>query len=281
MWIFFLYEKNKLLYTYFNLYNKFYLKMKMWFIVLLTGFGLFITLLFIEAMIARSGYIEIYSNPQKGSRELGQGKEIIYFVFGDSTAAGQGADYDKGIAVQTSEHLAEKNKVIMYNFAVSGAIVKDVLEKQIPQAELLQIKPDVILFSVGANDVTALTSSHNIKKQLAEIKQKSIQLNCNAKMVFTASADMGTVPRVLQPLRWIMGLRSHYLNYRVFYPFIQENDFTLAPIARETGPIFKKNPELFGKDKYHPNNEGYPVWTKVINKALDEALSTQPSHCQK
>ncbi len=253
----------------------------MWFLALIIGIGLFIALLFTEAMIARSGYIEKYSNPQKDSREFGQGEKIIYFVFGDSTAAGQGADYDKGIAVQTAEHLAGKNKVIMYNFAVSGAIVGDVLEKQIPQAELLQIKPDVILFSIGGNDVTALTSSHRLKKQLTEIKQKSVKLNCNEKIVFTASPDMGTVPRVLQPLRWIMGLRSKYLNAQVFYPFITENNFTLAPIARETGPIFKKNPQLFGKDKYHPNNEGYPVWTKVINKALDEALSTQPSHCQK
>ncbi len=66
-----------------------------------------IALLGVEAYLATRGVPEPFQNPSPAPREFGtSGPKFVYVVLGDSTAAGQGAAYDKGIAVQTARHLA-------------------------------------------------------------------------------------------------------------------------------------------------------------------------------
>ncbi len=181
---------------------------------------LFILLLILEAFIARSGGVENFTNPERTIKKYGTtGKALNYMVLGDSTSAGQGADYQDGIAVSTAKHLSKKYTVSMLNTSISGAIVKDVLNDQIKLVQ--DFKPDIVLISAGANDVTNLTSPSTLQKQLQEITTKVIASNCNVKIVLTASPDMGNPPRLPQPLRWITGLYSQHLNKTFFLLFLK------------------------------------------------------------
>lgn len=237
----------------------------------------FIVLLVVEGFIARSGPKESFKNPERKVRRFGNSNnKIKYMVMGDSTGAGQGADYEKGIAVRTAEHLARTYSVNLLNASVSGAKVKDILNDQIK--EVKKYKPDVILVSIGANDVTGLTLPQQLQSQLDEMVDELIETNCNMKIVLTASPDMGSPPRLPQPLRFVEGIFSKFAN-STFYSIIEENNLTLAPIAEETGDIFRKDATLFSQDQFHPNEQGYAVWTKVLNPALDKAMKDQVSHC--
>lgn len=248
-------------------------------ITILVGVPLIVLLVLIgEAMLARSGPKEQFINPERTTINLGTNQpNIKYVVLGDSTSAGQGADYQKGIAVQTAQELAKKYQVSFTNFSISGATTEDVLQNQIQEG--LRLKPDLVLLSISANDLTRLRSTNDLKNNMQKIIDQLIAENCKVKIVVTGTPDMGSIPRFAQPLRWVAGLRTQQYN-DVFDQLIQKNDLTLAPIAKDTGPVFRSDPTLFAKDRFHPNERGYALWTAVINDAIERSLTTQPSHCK-
>lgn len=230
-----------------------------------------------QILIARRNPPEDFMNSSTKPLEFGAGdKSLRYAVMGDSTAAGQGADYDQGIAARSAKHLAKNQPVTMVNFGRSGAKTADVLQNQLPEA--VKVQPDLVLVSTGANDVTTLARPRKAKRDLRKIVDKLIEANCSVKIVITGAPDMGSIPRFAQPLRFVAGLATIRYN-RIVLPLADEKNITLAPIAAETGQTFRENPDLFANDKFHPNEEGYALWAKTINPALDEAVSSQPSHC--
>jgi len=191
---------------------------------------------------------------------------------GDSTAAGQGAAYESGIAVMTARELAKTREVIMTNFAVSGAKAEDVLIEQVPAAE--RTRPDLVLISVGANDVTHLTSIRAVQKDLVQIIRRLKAANANIRIILTGSPDMGAPPRIPWILRPIAAWRTRRLN-AMFESVASVSGVTFAPIAVATGPLFRNDHSLFASDHFHPNERGYATWLATLDRALGEALNNQ------
>lgn len=217
--------------------------------------------------------------PDEGKRHVeGQGPPLRYLVLGDSTAVAEGGTYEQGIVMQTTRHLATGRRVEVLNVAVTGATIADVLNDQIPRAR--GFRPDAVLLDAGANDVTHLTRSSSIERDLKVIIETLIREDCDAKIVVSGSPDMGAVPRIPFLLRGLAGLRARRLNV-IAQRAVERYDLTFAPIAERTGPIFRKDRTLFAADRFHPNDRGYATWVPVLNEALDLALAKQPSHCSK
>jgi len=212
-----------------------------------------------------------FQHPSREPRAFGTaGPQLIYLVLGDSTAAGQGGNYENGIAVATARELGKSRRVVMTNLAVSGARTGDVLDRQLRTGEAL--KPDVVLLSVGANDVTHLTSIASVRKSLRTIVGRLEAANPAMAIVVTGSPDMGTAPRIPRLLRPIAGWRTEQVN-EMFEEVARESGLTFAPIAKETGPLFRRDRSLFDSDLFHPNDRGYATWIPVLNAALAEALA--------
>jgi lysophospholipase L1-like esterase len=195
--------------------------------------------------------------------------QLMYVVIGDSTAAGVGADSESGIAVMTARELAQRHHVTMTNLGVSGARMRDVRELQLAAAE--RIRPDIVLLSAGANDVTHLTPVRSMRADLAEIVQRLKQANPNVRIVITGSPDMGAPPRVPRLLRGIAAWRTNVVN-RMFESEATRLNLVFAPIAATTGPLFRRDHSLFAADRFHPNNRGYATWLPALNKALATAV---------
>jgi lysophospholipase L1-like esterase len=198
-----------------------------------------------------------------------EGRRLVYAVLGDSTAAGVGAPYEDGIAIGTAKFLGQRHRVEMTNFAVSGARTNDVLVKQLAAAAAL--KPDVVLLSVGANDVTHLTSIRSMRRDLIQIVNGLRAANPNVAIVITGSPDMGSPPRVPWLLRGIASCRTKAVN-RMFVAEAETQRLTFAPIAIRTGPLFRADRSLFEADRFHPNARGYATWVPVLNEALATAV---------
>ena len=212
--------------------------------------------------------------PLSASREPVQfgtdGAPLVYVVMGDSTGAGVGAPYETGIAVGTARHLARTRRVTMTNFSISGARAKGVLEKQ--AAEAAALKPDVVLLSMGANDVTHLTSVRSMRRSLDAIVRTLRAANPAVAIVITGSPDMGSPPRIPRLLRGIASWRTKAVN-RMFIDEARRLELTFAPIAERTGPLFRRDRSLFEADRFHPNARGYATWIPVLNEALDLATT--------
>lgn len=253
--------------------------MKSLFLIFLSTIGLVLLITIIEAFIALRGTNENFPRPHRETNIYGEGKKKLnYLMLGDSTAAGQGAEYQDGIALRTVDHLKKGRQIIFINTGVPGATTHDVLTDQLRLLE--NFKPDVVLISVGANDSVKLSNPWQVKKDIETIVQKIIAKNCEAKIVITGSPDVGSVKRLLFPLNWEVSGLGYLLNKIAFKPIIQQYNLTYAPLYEETGPIFRKDPTLLAEDLFHPNAEGYEVWAKVLNKSLDQALKNQPNHCK-
>jgi lysophospholipase L1-like esterase len=200
------------------------------------------------------------------------GENLVYVVLGDSTAAGIGGNYDRGIAVTTARELARRYRVTMTNLSVSGAQLRDVRQKQLATAESL--RPDVVLLSAGANDVTHLTPIGSMRRDLREIVRRLQAVNPDVRIVLTGSPDMGAPPRIPRLLRGLASHRTKLAN-RMFEREVAEQHLTFAPIARITGPLFRADPSLFADDRFHPNDRGYATWFPALNQALAEALAPE------
>lgn len=198
------------------------------------------------------------------------GPPIIYLVLGDSTAAGVGAAYDQGIAVGTARELARSYRVTLWNVAVSGARMREVLDNQLPEA-LTHARPDLVLLSVGANDVTHLTSIPSMRRRLGTIVRRLRASNPDVRIVITGTPDMGSPPRIPWLLRGVASRRTRMVN-RMFRAEAQKQRLTFAPIAEVTGPMFRKDRSLFFQDRFHPNERGYAAWISVLNESIAGAL---------
>jgi lysophospholipase L1-like esterase len=200
---------------------------------------------------------------------LNAAPKLEYLVLGDSTAAGVGGDYDRGIAVSTARTLGRDREVNLTNLAVSGARMGDVRRLQLGKAE--QLHADVVLLSAGANDVTHLTCVRSMRNDLRTIVQRLTAANPNVKIVITGSPDMGAPPRIPRLLRGIASLRTKQVN-RMFVAEAARLGLIFAPIAAVTGPQFRRDPSLFAEDRFHPNDRGYATWLPPLNDALGKAV---------
>lgn len=197
------------------------------------------------------------------------GPVLTYVILGDSTAAGVGGSYDSGIAMSTAKELGKKNRVTMTNLAVSGARMRDVREGQLATAESL--RPDIVLLSAGANDVTHLTGIRSVRNDLREIVRRLTAANPDVKIVVTGSPDMGSPPRIPWLLRGLASRRTKQIN-RMFREEVARLHLVFAPVAEKTGPLFRKDRSLFDEDRFHPNDRGYATWVPVLNEALAVAM---------
>ena len=202
--------------------------------------------------------------------ELRAAGPLTYVILGDSTAAGVGGNYESGIAAATEKALGAQGRVTMTNLAVSGARMRDVRRLQLPDAA--RLRPDVVLLSAGANDVTHLSAIPSMRADLRTIVAALEAANPEVKIVITGSPDMGSPPRIPRLLRGLAGSRTKAVN-RMFVAEAARLGLVFAPIAEKTGPLFRKDPSLFARDRFHPNDRGYATWIPVLNEALAVAVS--------
>lgn len=193
---------------------------------------------------------------------------LTYVVLGDSTAAGVGGNYEHGIAMATTRALEAQQHIAMTNLGVSGARMLDVREQQLPAAE--KLRPDLVLLSAGANDVTHLTRVSSMRDDLRAIVAQLRAANPRVQIVITGSPDMGSPPRIPRLLRGIASHRTKVVN-RMFVAEAARLGLIFAPIAEKTGPLFRADSSLFAADRFHPNDRGYATWIPVLNEALARA----------
>lgn len=211
--------------------------------------------------------------------QFGTGPKLKYVIMGDSTAIGQGTDYESSFALASARHLAKSHTVNFVNVGISGAATKGVQKDQLNTA--ISYEPDLVLLAVGANDATHFHNGGAIQAALQAIIDGLRAANCNVRIVVTRSPAMDSVTRFPWPVKQLMGLRTSQVN-KAFEPLIAKNGLTLAPIAEKTREPFLKDPSLLSKDKFHPNDRGYALWIPVVNEALDKALQESvPKDCAK
>ncbi|HET9442366.1 MAG TPA: SGNH/GDSL hydrolase family protein [Acidimicrobiales bacterium] len=181
---------------------------------------------------------------------------------GDSTAVGLGvADGEESVASVVAR--ARGERVVM--LARSGATAADVLADQVGQPAVGEA--DVIYVSLGANDVTHLTGAGAFADRYARLLER---LPPGVPVVVLGLPDMGSPPRLLQPLRALAGWRGRRLDRAVQRLAADRPGTVHVGIAAHTGPAFRHRPgRYFSADRYHPGPAGYALWADAVLEAVE------------
>lgn len=232
---------------------------------IVAAFALGAGVLVVEVLLARRGPDLAPANPYDLDGvvdALRPGQPLRTVWLGDSTAAGLGAtSIDGALPRQVARAVAERRDrpVQVTSLAVSGARLDDVLDEQLPQ--LTGLEPDVVLISIGSNDVTHLARGATVRRQYGELLDA---LPGGAEVVALGIPDFGSVPRFAQPLRAAAGARAEQLD-DVVADVARDRGAAYVDIAGETGPAFRDDPDrYFSADRYHPSDAGYARWAAAV-----------------
>ena len=183
---------------------------------------------------------------------------------GDSLAAGIGADQVDDTPALVVARLLQR-PVELRVLAVPGSKAGDVLRDQAPKLG----GDDLVVLSVGANDVASRTSRRRYARELDAI----LMAAAPTPTVVMSMPDITMADRIGQPLRWLAGLRADYFDAarrRVVdrHPHAVSVDVATMPadLSRAAGR------ELLCADRFHPGPQVYRIWADRIAAAAHHLL---------
>ena len=165
------------------------------------------------------------------------GRPLQLRVLGNSTAAGVGAPTEAGsLPVQLAQRVATAldRAVHVTGYGVSGARTRDVRAAQLPL--VTDLRTDVLVIVVGANDVTHLTPPWAMEGRTERMLRAAEQVG--------APVVLGGIPRFTsatalpEPLRTTVDLAARPLR-AAQRRAARDADVTFVDIAAEASPRFQ------------------------------------------
>jgi 8-oxo-dGTP pyrophosphatase MutT (NUDIX family) len=197
---------------------------------------------------------------------LGKGPRLNLLILGDSAAAGVGVSYQSqaltGILV---EQLKRSYSGRWRLLAKSGRKLVGLL-RQVEQGEVESY--DVVVVSIGINDVTAGTSPRLWKQQLNDLLNLITHRFAPTKIILSAIPPIQCFPALPQPLRWYMGLRAKRLNAA------SQSLLSVYPICHLLTVDLPLTPNFMAQDGFHPNEAANRLWAQYF---LDVIVDPIPS----
>ena len=123
---------------------------------------------------------------------------------------------------------------------------------------------DVILVSVGVNDVTGLTFLRPWRKNLKALIHLLRSDSPDALIIFSGIPPMGVFPLLPQPLRFLLGMRAKTLDLEMQKIIADHSRVMHLPIEIEM------DPNNFSEDGYHPSAAGVAQWCRSLAEQLHD-----------
>lgn len=207
--------------------------------------------------------------PGPRSGMLGQGRPLRLLILGDSAAAGVGARHQQtALSGQLVERLARHFAVEWQLLATTGHTTRDTVQalQSLPTGAV-----DVVLTSLGVNDVTAGVSPPRWLKQQQHLLQQLQQRLHPRLIILTAVPPMHLFPALPQPLRWFLGAWARQFN--------RQQILLLAgrPDCRRLEPTFPPGPEMMAADGFHPGEPAYCLWAEQVAAVILADWSKEPA----
>jgi len=197
----------------------------------------------------------------KGEREggIGQGKPLSLLILGDSAAAGVGVETQKdALSGAIIQELQNEFFLQWKLHAKTGDTTRQVFHAL---QHLEERKYDVIVTSIGVNDVTKLTSAKSWiqqQKQLFEYIQKRFQ----PKLIIVSGVPpMQHFPALPNPLAWLFGQYAEQMNQKLQQWLAPQSQFKFLQYDIET---FQAMNLTMASDGFHPSKEVYEIWGRQI-----------------
>jgi lysophospholipase L1-like esterase len=204
-------------------------------------------------------------------RRRHEGEPVELALFGDSIAAGLGAERRKDtLGARLARGLARsvRRPVRLHTAAVVGA------ESSMLAAQLDGLpddyRPDLAVVIVGGNDVTHRVPIPTATGHLVAAIERLRGLG--AEVVVGTCPDLGALRPVPQPLRSLGSRMSRQLA-EAQADAAHRAGAHVVSLRRAVGPFFVTQPdEMFSLDRFHPSALGYRRTAEALLPAVLSAL---------
>lgn len=202
----------------------------------------------------------------------GFGVPLAMLAVGDSIIVGVGAvTMDRSLpAAFAKAHAAHTGRLVEWRAVGEiGARARDVVERVVKRDDA-GLSFEIVLVSVGVNDVTGLTSTrafaHHVRALLAHLHARAP----DATIVLAGIPPLHRFPLLPEPLRSVLGRRARIL------------DAVLKNVAARTSGVrfietpFEARDDDFSPDGFHPNADAVSAWAAHLARVLgDDAHRTR------
>jgi len=223
------------------------------------GFWLLLPLCAVQGLWLKRTAIRLPEASGARSGKTGQGKELHVLALGDSIIAGVGTgSVDRSLPVQFARALASlKSREVHWH--ISGKNGADIAYLRhdinlIPHER----QADVILISIGVNDVTGLSSTAYWQDQVKRLVDDLRQRWPNALVIFTGLPPMARFPLPPQPLRFMLGQRAATLDAIAANIIARQGN--MLHIPTDISPLEHD----FCEDGFHPSAKSCADWALVL-----------------
>ena len=200
-----------------------------------------------------------------GNRQgtIGAGNPLSILILGDSAAAGVGVQIQEDALLgSVLKQLKNQYEVRYMLEATTGYSSAQIIEtaQNMPHQHF-----DVVITSVGVNDITQLTQPKNwIKKQqqlYSEINQKFTP----HIIIASGVPPMDLFPALPNPLAWLFGQYAKGMN-QALGQFVQKQQ-NMQWIEYDLVRFRTLNLEM-AADGFHPSKEIYALWAEQIAEKI-------------
>ena len=197
----------------------------------------------------------------KGEREglIGSGKALSILIVGDSAAAGVGVNHQNDALTGSILNELNPDFEITWQLEATTGHTTDQVIQTIKTLKRRHF--DVVLSSVGVNDVTKLNSANQwIKKQ--HTLYSLIEEKFSPQMIIaTGVPPMDMFPALPNPLGWLFGQYAQAMNQKLAILVDQHPKMDWIEYDIQQYRDLKLD---MAADGFHPSKDVYQLWAKQV-----------------
>ncbi|MDV2439559.1 SGNH/GDSL hydrolase family protein [Acinetobacter gerneri] len=202
--------------------------------------------------------------------QVGQGQALSLLILGDSSAAGVGVDsQDDALSGAIITELKDQYHLDWTLQAKSGDTTKQVLRAV---KSLDARNYDVVITSMGVNDVTKLSSAQTWMKLQTQLFEQ-IQQKFQPKLIIVSGVPpMQHFPALPNPLAWLFGKYAAQMNHHLEHWVANQDQFRFIQYDIKT---FQALNLPMARDGFHPSKEIYAIWGEKVASFIRAAFKSE------
>lgn len=142
----------------------------------------------------------------------------------------------------------------------------DLIAEQMEPA--LDFGPDLVILSVGANDALKGVNTKVFEENLDILVARFRETGAN--VVQSGVGDLGTIPRLLPPLRQVFSRRA--LQFNAAHERVAERHGSWVVPQRDSPMKMWRDGDMWSPDLFHVSARGHEVWGELGWKTVARAL---------